>query len=104
MRRYAREWEEIWKKRFSRVLSHDLLLEKQNIQAKEVYSTTGFSENDCHSDGSKLSNVTSFIILGCEKGLTPFNRNNPANNFGEKSKMKLSGFVYCFRIREKNLY
>ena len=100
---YADEWDEIWKKQFSRVLSHDLLLGKQNIQAKEVYSTIGFSENDCHSDGSKLSNVTSFMILRYEKGLTSFNRNNRANNFGEKSKMKLSGFVYCFRIREKNL-
>ena len=103
MRRYVREWDEIWKKQFSRVLSHDLLLGKQNIQAKEVYSTMGFSENDCHSDGRKLSNVTRFIILRYEKGLTSLNRNNPANNFGEKSKMKLSGFVYCFRIREKNL-
>ena len=103
MRRYAREWDEIWKKQFSRVLSHDLLLGKQNIQPKEVYSTMGFSEIDCHSAGRKLSNVTRFIILRYEKGLTSLNRNNPANNFGEKSKMKLSGFVYCFRIREKNL-
>ena len=63
----------------------------------------GFSENDCHSDGRKLSNVTRFIILRYEKGLTSLNRNNPANNFGEKSKMKLSRFVYCFRIREKKL-
>ena len=42
MRRYAREWEEIWKKQSSRVLSHDLLLGKQNTPAKEVYSTKGF--------------------------------------------------------------
>ena len=103
MRRYAREWDEIWKKQFSRVLSHDLLLGKQNIKAKEVYSTMGLSENDCHSDGSKLSNVTSFMILRYEKGLTSLKRNNRANNFGEKSKIKLSGFVYYFRIREKNL-
>ena len=101
---YASEWDEIWKKQFSRVLSHNLLLGKQNKQAKEVYSTMGFSENDCHGDGSKLSNVTSFMILRYEKDLTSFNRNNRANNFGEKSKMKLSGFVYCFRKREKNLY
>ena len=78
-------------------------MEKQNIQVKEVYSTTGFSENDCHSGGSKLSNVTSFIILRYEWGLSSFNRNNRANDFGEKSNMKLSGFVYCFGIREKKL-
>ena len=43
------------------------------------------------------------MILRNEKGFISLNRNNRANNFGEKSKMKLSGFVYCFRIREKNL-
>ena len=39
MRTYAREYDQIWKKQFSRVLSHDLyeMTWKQNIKAKEVY-------------------------------------------------------------------
>ena len=76
-------------------------MEKQNIQAKEVYSSTGFSENDCHSGGSKLSNVTSFIILRYEWGLTSFNRNNRANDFGEKSNMKLPGLFIVWNTRKK---
>ena len=36
MRRYVREWNEIWKKQFSRV--EWPVMGKQNIQAKKVYT------------------------------------------------------------------
>ena len=48
------------------------------------------------SDGNKLSNVRSFIILQSGKDLTSFTKSNPTNFCGEKKWNWTFGDVYFF--------
>ena len=54
---------------------------------------------ECLNGGSKLSNVSSFIILCSGEGLTSLHENKRADFSGERSTMKLSG-VSIFRKYE----
>ena len=57
---------------------------------------------ECRSDGNKLSNDRSFIILQSGAGLNPFNKDNSAKICGEKEKDNEAFLgVYLLRIREK---
>ena len=51
---------------------------------------------------SKLSNVSSSIILWLEESLTPFNKNNHVHFFGEKKWNEAIQGVYFFENTRKN--
>ena len=55
------------------------------------------------SDGNKLSNVRSFIILQSGEGLTSLTKSNPTNFCGKKKvKLNFRGCIFFLRISRKN--
>ena len=69
------------------------------------HSPTVFGENVVVAK-IRLPNVKSLIILRLREGLTSFNKNDRANFFGAKSKMKRLGgslSLFFFQNTQKNL-